>query len=103
MDIIDRIESILSLEWFLALFVQIIMGLYFIKEGLKEIFKIKEKTNNTISIVTCLIIIILTQIIFKTAGSSNAYFKNELIYDGELDIDRDLKNLCIRICNGYDV
>lgn len=30
-------------------------------------------------------------------------FKNELIYDGELDIDRDLKNLCIRICNGYDV
>lgn len=80
LDIIDRIESILSLEWFLALFVQIIMGLYFIKEGLKEIFKIKEKTNNTISIVTCLIIIILTQIIFKTAGSSNAYFKNELIY-----------------------
>ena len=80
LDIIDRIESILSLEWFLALFVQIMMGLYFIKEGLKEIFKIKEKTNNTISIVTCLIIIILTQIIFKTAGSSNAYFKNELIY-----------------------
>lgn len=30
-------------------------------------------------------------------------FKNELIYDGELEIDCDLKNLCIRICNGYDV
>lgn len=28
-------------------------------------------------------------------------FKNGLTYDGELDIDRDLKNLCIRICNGY--
>ena len=80
LDIIDRVESILSLEWFLALFVQIMMSLFFIKEALKEIFQIKEKTNNTIMIIVCLIITILTSIIFTTKGTEIAYFKHKLIY-----------------------
>ena len=80
LDIIDRVESILSLEWFLALFVQIMMSLFFIKEALKEIFQIKEKTNNTIMIIVCLIITILTSIIFTTKGTEIAYFKHQLIY-----------------------
>ena len=80
LDIIDRVESILSLEWFLALFVQIMMSLFFIKEALKEIFQIKEKTNNIIMIIVCLIITILTSIIFTTKGTEIAYFKHKLIY-----------------------
>ncbi len=80
LDIIDRVESILSLEWFLALFVQIITALFFIKEALKETFKPKEKTNNIIMIIVCLIIAFLTQIIFTTKGTEIAYFKNQLIY-----------------------
>ena len=80
LDIIDRVESILSLEWFLALFVQIITALFFIKEALRETFKPKEKTNNIIMIIVCLIIAFLTQIIFTTKGTEIAYFKNQLIY-----------------------
>lgn len=80
LDIIDRVESILSLEWFLALFVQIIVSLFFIKEALKETFQTKEKTNNIIMIVVCLITAFLTQIIFVTKGTEIAYFKHQLIY-----------------------
>lgn len=80
LDIIDRVESILSLEWFLALFVQIMMALYFIKETLKETFQIKEKTNNIIMTVVCLLLAILTNFIFTTQGTEIAYFKNILIY-----------------------
>lgn len=29
-------------------------------------------------------------------------FKNGLIYDGELEIPRNLKDICIRMCNGYN-
>lgn len=79
-DIIDRVENILSLEWFLALFAQIIMTLYAIKEGIRETFKYKEKTNNIIMIIVCLLIAFLTTIIFVTSSTELAYFKNQLIY-----------------------
>lgn len=80
LDIIDRVESILSLEWFLALFVQIVISLFFIKEALKETFQTKEKTNNIIMIIVCLFIAFLTNFIFTTQGTELAYFKNILIY-----------------------
>ena len=80
LDIIDRVESILSLEWFLALFVQIIISLFFIKEALKETFQTKEKTNNIIMTIVCLFIAFLTNLIFTTQGTELAYFKNILIY-----------------------
>ncbi len=79
-DIIDRVESILSLEWFLALFIQIMLSLYFIKTSIKEIFQTKEKTNNIIIVIVCLLIAFLTQFIFVTKGSEIAYFKNQLMY-----------------------
>ncbi len=80
LEIIDRVESILSLEWFLALFIQIMMALFFIKKALEETFQTKEKTNNIIMIIVCLTIAFLTQIIFTTKGTEIAYFKNILIY-----------------------
>ena len=80
LDIIDRVESILSLEWFLALFVQITASLFFIKEALNKTFKTKEKTNNITMTIVCLFIAFLTIIIFKTKGTEIAYFKNILIY-----------------------
>lgn len=80
LDIIDRVESILSLEWFLALFVQIMISLFFIKQALKDTFHIKEKTNNIIMTIVCLITAFLTGIIFITKGTEIAYFEHQLIY-----------------------
>lgn len=80
LDIIDRVESILSLEWVLAMFIQIVMSLYFIKISIKQTFKTKEKTNNYIILIICLIIAFLTNNIFITSGTENAYFQNILIY-----------------------
>ncbi len=80
LDIIDRVESILSLEWFLALFIQIVISLYFIKKAIEETFQTKEKTNNIIITIVCLIIALLSSIIFKTNGTEINYFENKLIY-----------------------
>ena len=80
LDIIDRVESILSLEWFLALFVQIMISLFFIKEALKETFQTKEKTNNITMIIVCIITAIISFLIFTTKGTEIAYFQNILIY-----------------------
>ena len=80
LDMIDRVESILSLEWFLALFVQIMISLFFIKEALKETFQTKEKTNNITMIIVCIITSIISFLIFTTKGTEIAYFQNILIY-----------------------
>ena len=80
LDMIDRVESILSLEWFLALFVQIMISLFFIKEALKETFQTKEKTNNITMIIVCIITAIISFLIFTTKGTEIAYFQNILIY-----------------------
>lgn len=80
LDMIDRVESILSLEWFLALFVQIMISLFFIKEALKETFQTKEKTNNITMIIVCIITASISFLIFTTKGTEIAYFQNILIY-----------------------
>ena len=80
LDMIDRVESILSLEWFLALFVQIMISLFFIKEALKETFQTKQKTNNITMIIVRIITAIISFLIFTTKGTEIAYFQNILIY-----------------------
>ena len=80
LDMIDRVESILSLEWFLALLVQIMISLFFIKEALKETIQTKEKTNNITMIIVCIITAIISFLIFTTKGTEIAYFQNILIY-----------------------
>ncbi len=80
LEIANRIESILSLEWIFALFVLIIIGLFFIKEGIKVIFKVDKKTNNKIIIVICIAISFISNVIFLTHGTSEYFFQNYLIY-----------------------
>lgn len=73
LDIIDRFESILSLEWVFALFIQIGMGLFYLKDC------INKKTNNMMFII-CLIMVILCNFIFLTHGTEEYFFENYLIY-----------------------
>ncbi len=77
LEIIDRIESILSLEWIFSLFIIIIIGLFFIKETLNITLK---KTNNKIIIVICIFMGIVSNIIFKTHGTSEHFYTHYLIY-----------------------
>ena len=80
LEFIDRVESILSLEWIFALFVLIIMGLLFIKQAIFKMFNFNKKTNNKIIFVICTLIAIITNFIFLTHGESNYFFTHYLIY-----------------------
>jgi spore germination protein KB len=80
LDIIDRVESILTLEWILALFIQIVMSIYFTYIAIKQTFKTKEKTNKYLTPFICLLITILNNFIFKTHGTENLFFQNYLTY-----------------------
>lgn len=73
LDIFDRLESILSLEWVFALFVQIGMGLFYLKDYFHK------KTNNIMFII-CLISAIICNFIFLTHGTEEYFFENYLIY-----------------------
>ncbi len=83
LDIIDRVESILTIEWILALFIIISMILYFLKESFKTTFKnIKkiDKKGNYFVIVVSLITLIVSSIIFLTNGMELEFFKGPFIY-----------------------
>lgn len=78
-DFIDRVESILSLEWIIALIILIIIGLYFTKEIIKTTFKTKEKTNKIIIISVCLLILVLNEKLFITSSSANNFYNGPMI------------------------
>ena len=79
-NFIDRVESLLSLEWILALLVQIIVCLHFAKEIIKTTFKVKEKTGNMIIVIACLILILLNEKLFLTNASANAFYNGPMIF-----------------------
>jgi len=78
-NFIDRVESILSMEWILALFVLIMVAIYFISRTFEQTFKAKEKTNNIFKVIICLVILIVNQFIFNTNGSANDFFKDDML------------------------
>lgn len=61
LGVLDRLESILSLEALFSLFIQITLGIYFIIESIKEIFKVNKKTNGFI----CLTVFIISNLILR--------------------------------------
>lgn len=78
-NFIDRVESILSMEWILALFVLIMVAIYFVSRTFEQTFKVKEKTNNIFKIIICLFLLIVNQFIFTTNGSANDFFKDDML------------------------
>lgn len=78
-DFIDRIESLFSLEWVVALLIQIIIALYFIKEIIKTTFNTKEKTSKIIIIIACIILLLLNEKLFLTNASSNIFYNGPMI------------------------
>lgn len=67
---IQRVESILSIQWIFSFFMIIAMSLYFIKTSFNQIFNLKE--NKRISFILTIILIITTNHLFKnnTIGNS---------------------------------
>ncbi len=80
LDIVDRLENVLSLEWLFSTIIQVVITIHFITQGIKEMFKSKEKTNNYITIIICLSFAIISNFIFKTHGTETVFFKNILLY-----------------------
>lgn len=78
LGLFDKLESILAVEAIFALFIQIIIIIYYIKEIInKEIIK---KANKYTAILICLIIFIISDNIFKTYKTEEKFFQNYLVY-----------------------
>ena len=78
-DFIDRIESIFSLEWVIALIIQIIIALYFVEKTIKTTFKTNEKTSKLIIIASCFILIILNEKLFITNATANVFYNGPMV------------------------
>ena len=78
-EFIDRVESILSMEWILALFVLLMMAVYFVSRTFEQTFNSKEKTNNIFKVIICLILLIVNQFILNTNGSAYKFFQGDML------------------------
>ncbi|MBR3362732.1 MAG: GerAB/ArcD/ProY family transporter [Bacilli bacterium] len=79
-NFIDRLSSLLSLEWIVALLIQIIVSLYFVKETTKTTFNFNEKTGNIFIIITCLTLTLLNEKLFLTNASANAFYSGPMVF-----------------------
>lgn len=73
---INRLESILSMEWVVGLYVLITMGAFFLNENIKTSFK---KTNNLSILIICLLILIFSHITFLTTTEARNFLKTKMI------------------------
>lgn len=80
LGVINKIESILSIEGIFSIFIEMTIITYYAKEIITQTFKLKEKTNKYISIPICLITLILSNILFQTHEDANSFFTGPLIY-----------------------
>ncbi len=80
-NMLDNVENFLSIHWLLNMITCSIMGIYFIKQYFKNLFKIKsdKKTNVTISIF-CLIIIYLSSTVFPLASEKFDFMRYKFPY-----------------------
>lgn len=78
-DFISRLESILSLEWIIALFILLTLSMYFMTSTIKKTFKTKEKTDKIIIIIACLILILLDQTLFENSAEAVKILQGPMI------------------------
>lgn len=80
LGVIDRVESILSVEGMFSIFIEMTIVTYFAKENIKETLNLKEKTNKYVVISICLITVIISNIMFKNQKFGEMFFSGPLLY-----------------------
>ena len=80
LGVFDRMESILSIEALLSLFIRISLMIFYAKEIITQTFKLNEKTNKYITTFICLIVVILSNTIFITHEEGENFFTGPLLY-----------------------
>jgi len=71
---IQRVESILSIQWILDLFVVIVMGLYFVKTSLRQTFNFKDYKMVSFGLV--ILLVTVTHYLFKNNTVGNKIIMN---------------------------
>lgn len=80
LGVIDRVESILSVEGIFSIFIEMTIVTYYGKEIITQTFKLKEKTNKYVIIPICLITVLISNLIFKNHELGEQIFTHYLIY-----------------------
>ena len=78
-NFIDKLEGILSMEWVIALFFLLLMAIYFIITGIKNIIHIKKSTNNYLIIIICTSLLILNMYTFVKNGTYNDFVTGDML------------------------
>lgn len=68
---ISRVEGVVALLWLFDLLAFIVMGIYFILQYLKSDFQLKEKNFNPVMILLSILLILITQNVFKNNTIAN--------------------------------
>lgn len=76
-NMLERAETMLSLNWILGFFITIVIGLYFITECINITFDIRQKKPKTIIIFLASILVIIgSEYIFKNHTQSSMFLLN---------------------------
>ncbi len=75
---IQRVESILSIQWILDMFITIALCLYFIKKSLRQTFSFKD--HKYISFIIVVFLVIVTNYLFKNNTIGNIIILNVFPY-----------------------
>lgn len=78
-NFINKLEGILSMEWVVALFFLLLITIYFIVTGIRNLFPIKKSTNNYSIIIICASLLIINTYTFMYNGSSNDFVTREML------------------------
>lgn len=77
LGVLDRLESILSIEALFSLFIELVLTTYYIKKIFKNISK---KTDKYIVPFICLITYFLSNVIFKTHEAGEDFLSNQMLW-----------------------
>lgn len=73
---IERVENTLSLRWIFYMFTLVVFGLYFIKQYINTTFKINNKISKFIITIISIIMLYLSNLIFKNNTEANYILLN---------------------------
>ena len=79
-EFINRLESILSLEWVVALFLLLCIGMFFVNDLMKKNFNLKEKNSKAVIIFSCIILLCLNGSVFENNTEIINFLQGPMIF-----------------------
>ena len=80
LNILERIENILALQFIFNVFVFLTLSLYFVTTSIKKLFKDNKKVNKIVPYILGVIIMIVVNIFFNNSFVADNFIKKYVLY-----------------------